>query len=265
MICLSSAGMQILLNVCSKHATEHSLLYNANKSYYLCFKATTIIFERPTLHFGQISIPNVTDCRDLGITISVRNCNLDLKRQMSHRNPNKSKLLCYNADEAVDIPPIYLNGEVIPSVSSDKHLGNYISTNIADRNIVVNVYDLYQRSNWVISDFRVCDSSTLDSLHRTYCMHMYGCELWDLNRNYVKDFKVAWRKIKRRIWKLPYRTHNAIVHNLSYNIDFQIDTRMIKFIHSCVNHSNIVCKSIVLSKLQGVPKKERYFKHTYKI
>ena len=164
-------------------------------------------------------------------------------------NPNKPKLLCYNADEAVDIPPIYLNGEVIPSVGSDKHLGNCISTNIADRNIVDNVYDLYQRSNWVISDFRVCDSSTLDSLHRTYCMHMYGCELWDLNRNYVKDFKVAWRKIKRRIWKLPYRTHNAIVHNLSYNIDFQIDTRMIKFIHSCLNHSNIVCKSIVLSKL----------------
>ena len=138
---------------------------------------------------------------------------------------------------------------MIPSVGSDKHLGNYISTDIADRNIVHNVYDLYQRSNWVISDFRVCDSSTLDSLHRTYCMHMYGCELWDLNRNYVKDFKVAWRKIKRRIWKLHYRTHNAIVHNLSYNVDFQIDTRMIKFIHLCLNHSNIVCKSIVLSKL----------------
>ena len=106
-------------------------------------------------------------------------------------NPNKSKLLCYNADEAVDIPQIYLNGEVIPSVGSDKHLGNYISTDIADRNIVDNVYDLYQRTNWAISDFRMCDSSTLDSLHRTYCMHMYGCELWDLNRNYVKDFKVA--------------------------------------------------------------------------
>ena len=129
---------------------------------------------------------------------------------------------------------------MIPSVGSDKHLSNYISTDIADRNF-------YQRSNWVNSDFRVCDSSTLDSLHRTYCMHMYGCELWDLNRNHVKDFKVAWRKIKRRIWKLPYRTHNAIVHSLSYNLDFQIDTRMIKFIHSCLNYSNIVFKSIVLS------------------
>ena len=45
LICLSSAGMQILLNVCSKYATKHSLSYNASKSYSLCFKATTIKFN----------------------------------------------------------------------------------------------------------------------------------------------------------------------------------------------------------------------------
>ena len=61
LICLSSADMQKLLNVCSIYATEHSLSYNANKSYSLCFKATTIKFESPTLYFGQMSIPNVTD------------------------------------------------------------------------------------------------------------------------------------------------------------------------------------------------------------
>ena len=37
LICLSSAGMQNLLNVCSNYATEHILSYNANKSYSLCF------------------------------------------------------------------------------------------------------------------------------------------------------------------------------------------------------------------------------------
>ena len=202
-----------MIRTCKQYAKTHSITFNPNNCY-----------NRIILRWCAVKQPN----------------------------PNKSKLLCYNVDETVDIPPTYLNGKVIPSAGSDKHLGNYISTDIADRNIIDNVYDLYQRSNWVISDFRVCDSSTLDSLHRTYCMYMYGCELWDLYRNYVKDFKVAWRKIKRRIWKLPYRTHNAIVHNLSYNIDFQIDTRMIKFIHSCLNHSNIVCKLIVLSELYCV-------------
>ena len=47
----------------------------------MCFKATTIQFERPTLYFGQMRISNVTDCRYQGITISVKNCDLDLKRQ----------------------------------------------------------------------------------------------------------------------------------------------------------------------------------------
>ena len=33
------------------------------------------------------------------------------------------------------MPQVYLNGEKIPVVDSDKHLGNFITTNIADRNI----------------------------------------------------------------------------------------------------------------------------------
>ena len=111
----------------------------------------------------------------------------------SHSITFKSKLLCYNVDETGVLPPIYLNGAMIPVVDSDKHLGNYISTNIPDRHIIDIIYDLYQQRNRVISDFRVCDSSTLDSLHRTFCMHMYVSELWDLNCNYVKDFKMAWR------------------------------------------------------------------------
>ena len=61
--------------------------------------------------------------------------------------------------------------------------------NIADRNMIANVWNLYQRSNLLISDFRVCDSIALDSLHKIYCMHMYGSELWNLNCSYVDDFK----------------------------------------------------------------------------
>ena len=92
-ICLASAGMQILLNVCSNYATGHSLSYNANKSYSLCFKATTIKFERHTLYFGQMSIPSVTDCRNFGITIFVKNYDLDLKRQKKRFHANTNMLL----------------------------------------------------------------------------------------------------------------------------------------------------------------------------
>ena len=81
----------------------------------------------------------------------------------------------------------------------DKHLGNYISSSINDRHIIENTCDLYQRSNLLINQFRPCNSETLDILHMTYCMHMYGCELWNLNEKDIAQFKVAWRKVKRRI------------------------------------------------------------------
>ena len=110
--------------------------------------------------------------------------------------------------------PIFLNGQKVEVVDH---------TDLWDINITKHVCDLYQGSNNVISDFSACDSVTLDALHQTCCMHMYGCELWNLNCSYVTKFLTAWRKIKRRIWNLPYTTHNNIVYNLSSDIRLQTD------------------------------------------
>ena len=164
-------------------------------------------------------------------------------------NPTKSKLICYNIDPST-LGPICLNKQpyyptislvyIVNSVYSlcffllsfsfmnkfflwkkrsivdnDKHLGNYISNDIHDRNIVSSVCDLYQRSNSTISNFNACNSDTLDRLHASFCMHMYGCELWNLSSSYTDKYIIAWRKIKRRIWKIPINSHKHIVHNLS--------------------------------------------------
>ena len=67
----------------------------------------------------------------------------------------------------------------------------------------------------------------IDNLHRTYCMHMYGCELWNLNDKTIDAFRIVWRKIKRRIWKIPIRAHNEIVENLSYNFDACLDQSIV--------------------------------------
>ena len=62
-------------------------------------------------------------------------------------NPNKPKLLCFNVDDTDVIPQIYLNGEVILVVDSNKHLGNYISTNITDSliEILLTTFVIYIR------------------------------------------------------------------------------------------------------------------------
>ena len=67
-----------------------------------------------------------------------------------------------------------------------KYLGFIFTSNNCDDTDI-----LKQRCNLLISQFRPCNSETLDRLHMTYCMHMYGCELWNLNEMDVNQFKVA--------------------------------------------------------------------------
>ena len=163
-------------------------------------------------------------------------------------NPIKSKLICYNIDSST-CPPIYLNSQPITILNSNKHLGNFISSDIQDRNVISSVCNLYQRSNSIISDFSSCNSISLDSLHNTFCMHMYGCVLWNLSNGQDEKLKIAWRKVKRRIWKLPRLTHNCIIHGLSTDISALIEKRMINFIHNALNH-NSGCTNLLYTKLR---------------
>ena len=82
LIALSSSGMQHLLDLCSVYATNHQLSYNATKSFSLCFKPNQIKIKPPDFAFGGKVIPSVDQCKYLGIIISVKNCDADLKRPM---------------------------------------------------------------------------------------------------------------------------------------------------------------------------------------
>ena len=64
------------------------------------------------------------------------------------------------------IPPFTYT---ITVVNSDMHLGNFISSDIQDRNVISSVCDLYQRS--IISDFSSCNSESLYGLHYILCMN----------------------------------------------------------------------------------------------
>ena len=47
-----------------------------------------------------------------------------------------------------------------------------------------------------------------------YCSSYYGCELWDLGHSNIKQFCSSWRKGVRRVWKLPFNTHNDLLPGL---------------------------------------------------
>ena len=44
-------------------------------------------------------------------------------------------------------------------------------------------------------------------------MNVYGSSLWRYNNhNNLEHFCFSWRKATRKLWKIPYRTHNALVY-----------------------------------------------------
>ena len=92
-ITLSSSGMQQLLNICQSYAIKQQLLYNGSKSFTLCFKSKAIKIKQPSFFLNELEIPMVEHCRYLGITISTKNSDLDIKRQMRKIHVNANLLL----------------------------------------------------------------------------------------------------------------------------------------------------------------------------
>ena len=97
LISLSSAGMQKLLNLCSKYAVDHSLTYNAKRSFSLCCIPRTVKISRPQLYLNHVS---VSECKYLGIIVCLKNCDRDLKRQIKK---TMQMLTCYSND-LVNVP-----------------------------------------------------------------------------------------------------------------------------------------------------------------
>ena len=53
-----------------------------------------------------------------------------------------------------------------------------------------------------------------------------------LKRNFPNKFYISWRKAIRRLWKIPYRTHNKFIHitNNCMPIDVTLRKRCIKYL-----------------------------------
>ena len=53
---------------------------------------------------------------------------------------------------------------------------------------------------------------TLPFLLRSFCLSLYGCALWRLDSKAITGIEVAFNKVLRRIWNLPFNSHTRIVH-----------------------------------------------------
>ena len=61
---------------------------------------------------------------------------------------------------------------------------------------------------------------------------------------------MSWRRVIRRIYIVPYRTHNELVAKLGRYIISRLDRRLAIFVFGLINHDNTVVKYITKFKLK---------------
>ena len=162
-------------------------------------------------------------------------------------NASKSQLIYFgkNKDQTHTIkPPLRMQyGQLTLYAEKCIHLGNAVSSNSTERSLIDSaITELNIKTNNLLSEFSFSESSTLSRLFSSYRMNVYGSLLWRYNYHYnIKRFTISWRKAIRRLWKIPYRTHNALVHHINKcnSIVSILEKRCVKFLWNLLNSDNV--------------------------
>ena len=91
------------------------------------------------------------------------------------------------------------------------------------------------RVNSVLYDFKDIPCDVKAKLLDSYCLDVYGSQLWNYSKHDVDMYFTAWRKSIRRLWNIPNTTHCNLLSsiNSSVPIVINLERRCAKFIWFC--------------------------------
>ena len=110
------------------------------------------------------------------------------------------------------------------------------------------VRDFNRKVNNLLADFSFVDSNTLSVLFDSYCMSIYGSQLFKLyDKNSVNCIYVAWRKAIRKIWKIPNISHCRLLPYINdcNSMDSILERRCIRFLYNIFNSESQLYTSMI--------------------
>ena len=154
-------------------------------------------------------------------------------------NTEKTQLICFRYSKSYTCTDrIFFNDTLLNFTNNVTHLGHLLSFNVKDDSDIIRpTKDLIRKANYVLCTFRTILPSILCFLIKTYCLYLYGCELWCLNSKSLNTLQVSINKVLRRIWRLSSRSHVPIFLSVA-EIDFIqniIHKRFNRFFFRCIS------------------------------
>jgi len=207
------------------------LLIDLSKSGYGC-------------HIGKTFVGAVAYADDLallspskhGLEEMIKICEKYSAEYYINFNASKSKMLV-NSTNCVDTVSIKMQNNEIPIVKKAQHLGNYIGNNREVDQVDAAIRQLYSQFNTFIWKFSKCNVNVKYKLFTSYCMSLYGSQLWNFEKNKLIDkIYVAQRKCLRRLLDISRKTHSSFLNHIvgDLPLDVKLHRRIATFVHSCL-------------------------------
>ena len=133
-------------------------------------------------------------------------------------------------------------GAPLPFLDSVIHLGHTLRHDLGDEDdIALRTRDMIWKANCIMCTFQGVDPIAMTHLYRSFCLLLYGLELWNLSCKAFRIVEVAFNNILRRIWRLLARTHTAILHSVAglqsmYNVVAQTSKSLLCSAYNCPSH-----------------------------
>ena len=165
-------------------------------------------------------------------------------------NSSKSQLIGFScSNKEVKDPGIMLNGHKIEMVDEVIHLGHRLSKKIYDFNVQTNkcIGDFNRQCNIFLANFKYANSYIRNLLFHRYCSSFYGFQLCSIFENNFDRMCTQWRVAIRRVWKIPWQTHNRLLPHIAGVMPPQLwfVKRMISFVKNALNSTNATVAYIV--------------------
>ena len=175
-------------------------------------------------------------------------------------NPAKSKTKClfFSRTKSSDqILNVELNGDLLPWVTTAKHLGNNLSTKInfssyspeTKSDLLCKRAILFDKVHQILQQFGCYNPRLIMKLLSIYSTAMYGSCLWQLSSD--EHFKLvrSWNTAVKIVWDLPHSTHTRFLESLSPvpHLESVLLGRYIGFIENLVNSKKSLIKLIFSS------------------
>ena len=157
-----------------------------------------------------------------------------------------SSKLCLN------ILILYLGNSRIEWVSSVKHLGNYVNSDMTDKtDCDMKCSSFIGYVNKLKANYGYLQPFVLGNLFKTFCCSFYGSPLWGFNSLSFKKICTTWNIGVRSIFNLPYRAHTYFLGPLLQqpHISEQLYIRSAQFLYNMYNSHNSIVQTCFMNAL----------------